>query len=92
MVVVNGKRFGYLSVRNNNDNVYIENIQISPSLQGCGIGTDILRGLINKHKNYSIRLVTFSDNPARHLYKRLGFIITDRDGETIEMTRFPNHV
>lgn len=74
MVVMNGRRVGYLSVKHDDQGIYIENIQLSPFLHGRGIGTEILEQLLNRHDEEAIRLTTFSDNPARRLYERLGFI------------------
>lgn len=89
IVIINGRRFGYLSVRADDQGIYIENIQLSPSLHGRGIGTDILRGLIQQYSHTIISLTTFSDNPAKQLYERLGFIETEHEGKTLRMTKLP---
>lgn len=89
MVVINGRRVGYLSLKRDDQGLYIENIQLSPSLHGCGIGTDILKHLLDRYDQDVIRLTTFSDNPARRLYERLGFTITESEGGALKMTRFP---
>ncbi|WP_144053598.1 GNAT family N-acetyltransferase [Methylotuvimicrobium buryatense] len=90
MVVMHGRRVGYLSVKRDDCGVYIENIQLSPFLHGRGIGTEILEQLLNRHCEEAIRLTTFSDNPARRLYERLGFIVTEREEATLRMARLPN--
>lgn len=89
MVIINGRRAGYLSVKRDEQGIYIENIQLSPLLHGCGIGTDILRQLLERHGQDTIRLTTFSDNPAKRLYERLGFSVTKRERETLRMARLP---
>nr|WP_275100322.1 GNAT family N-acetyltransferase [Sedimenticola hydrogenitrophicus] len=90
IVVMNGRRVGYLSVKLDDQGVYIENIQLSRFLQGRGTGTEILVQLLNRYGNEIIRLTTFSDNPARRLYERLGFIITEREEGTLRMARLPD--
>ena len=90
MVVMNGRRVGYLSMKLDDQGIYIENLQLSPSMHGRGIGTEILEQLLKRHEREFIRLTTFSDNPARRLYERLGFIITEHRDGTLQMVRLPN--
>lgn len=89
IVIMNGRRVGYFSVKTDDQGVYIENIQLSRFLQGKGIGTEILMQLLNRHAKEVVRLTTFSDNPARRLYERLGFIITEREEGVLRMARLP---
>ena len=90
MVIMNGRRVGYMSVRRDDQGIYVENIQLSPSLHGKGVGTELLGRLLSLHEEELVRLTTFRDNPARSLYERLGFVVTERDGETLRMARFPD--
>ena len=55
------------------DNYEIGNICIIPKYQGQGIGTQILKGILNKHKKEDIHLQYFKQNPVGELYERLGF-------------------
>ena len=87
IVIIAGKRAGYLSLRIEPTSLFIDNIQLSPTWQGRGIGTRLLKRLMADHSRVSIRLTTFEDNPAKRLYERLGFFITDRKGMTITMER-----
>jgi len=89
IVMVAGSRAGYLSVKPRQDGLYIDNIQLSPRFQGRGLGTNILTRLIADNPSAHIYLTTFSDNPAKRLYERLGFTIADRDGATLTMLRNP---
>ncbi|MEM9907073.1 MAG: GNAT family N-acetyltransferase, partial [Cyanobacteria bacterium P01_D01_bin.44] len=65
----------------------LDNIQLSPELHGQGIGTAILKNILNKNASKPILLITFLDNPAIHLYKRLSFTVTDQEGGTVHMMR-----
>ncbi len=91
MVIMHGRRVGYLSMKCDDQGIYIENLQLSPFLhgRGRGIGTEILEQLLKRYDKEVIRLTTFSDNRARRLYERLGFIITERRMGTLQMERLP---
>ena len=89
IVVIRGRRAGYLSVNNRQDGLYLDNIQLSPTIRGQGIGTSILKQLQADNTSTSIHLTTFVDNPAKHLYERLGFVAVDKRGTTIKMTWNP---
>jgi ribosomal protein S18 acetylase RimI-like enzyme len=90
MVIIAGKRAGYLSVIKEPISIYIDNIQLSPAWQGQGIGTSLLNRLFDTHSRVSIRLTTFEDNPAKRLYERMGFVVLERNGMTVKMEKRPN--
>jgi ribosomal protein S18 acetylase RimI-like enzyme len=89
MVIVNNRRAGYFCLKRIQEGLYLDNIQLSPSIQGRGVGTAILKDILREHSSEMILLTTFSDNPAKHLYERLGFALTERKGATLRMTKFP---
>jgi ribosomal protein S18 acetylase RimI-like enzyme len=89
MVMVNGRRSGYYSIKNTKNGIHIDNIQLSPAIQGRGIGTEILEDLLRKYGNRRISLRTFTDNPAKRLYERFGFKIIERVASTILMEKAP---
>ncbi len=91
MILVAGRRAGYISLRQEENSLYIDNFQLSAPLCGRGIGTRILTGLIKRRPGQTIRLTTFDDNPAKRFYERLGFVVTERNGMTVRMARIPNH-
>ncbi|MEM9906727.1 MAG: GNAT family N-acetyltransferase, partial [Cyanobacteria bacterium P01_D01_bin.44] len=69
IVVLNDHRIGYFSLREDDTEFHLDNIQLSPELHGQGIGTAILKNILNKNASKPILLITFLDNPAIHLYK-----------------------
>ncbi|MCL7422059.1 MAG: GNAT family N-acetyltransferase [Methylobacter sp.] len=87
MVIIAGKRAGYLSVIKEPTSLYIDNIQLSPAWQGRGIGAQLLKRLLADHSDVSVRLTTFEDNPAKRLYERMGFVVLEREGMTVKMEK-----
>lgn len=69
------KRIGFYNtlVADNGDYI-IGNICIIPEYQRKGIGTRILKGIIEEHKNDNIYIQYFKSNPVGALYEKLGFI------------------
>lgn len=66
-------------------------IQILPQYQGKGIASHILNQLISKAKKLEkeVHLKVLKENPARYLYERLGFTITDKDVYEFYMQLIP---
>lgn len=62
-----------------NGNYEIGNICIIPEYQGKGIGTKILKNILEKYSDTNIEIQYFKQNPVGNLYERLGF---KKSGET----------
>lgn len=90
MVIIANKRAGYLNVIKEPAPIYIVNFQLSPTWQNQGIGTKLLSRLLATHSRDSIQLTTFEDNPAKRLYKRIGFVVVEKNGMTVKMEKQPN--
>jgi len=58
-----------------NGDYEIGNICIIPEYQGKGIGTKILKDIINQNMERNIKLQYFKQNPVGKLYQRLGFAL-----------------
>ena len=56
-----------------NGNYEIGNICIVKEYQNKGIGSKILKGILEKYSNTDIEIQYFKQNPVRKLYNRLGF-------------------
>ena len=87
IVVIAGCEVGFFSLKETDSGLYLENIQLSSSVQGQGIGTAILKNLLQNNASKLMQLTTFTDNPAIHLYERLGFEVMEREGETVRMLK-----
>jgi ribosomal protein S18 acetylase RimI-like enzyme len=78
IVVVDGHDAGVLEVYRNPDALYLANIQIVPEFQGRGVGTDIIRGLMERARTLGLPMtlqVLKVNDAARRLYERLGFAV-----------------
>ena len=66
---------GCISVKRLADEILLAAIEIAPERQNRGVGTRIIRELLDEcdHKQLPARLFVLKANPARRLYTRLGF-------------------
>jgi ribosomal protein S18 acetylase RimI-like enzyme len=89
IIVVNGADAGYWWVNERPDEIFLVSIHLLPEFQRRGIGTRLIRSLIdNSYK--AVRLKVLKVNPARRLYERLGFSISGDLETHFEMTRPPD--
>jgi ribosomal protein S18 acetylase RimI-like enzyme len=80
VIDVDGRRAGGLFVETKPDSLYIHEIQVLPEYQGRGVGTAVLRDVIERaaRRGLAVTLSVVSANPgAKRLYERLGFKVTD---------------
>ena len=87
IVTIKGRNVGYFSLKGTEAGLYLENIQLLPSVQGRGLGTVILKRILQDNASKPIELTTFTDNPAIRFYERLSFEVIGREGETIRMLK-----
>jgi ribosomal protein S18 acetylase RimI-like enzyme len=82
-----GKAIGYVSVVASDDHDLVHELAVLPQSQGRGIGTAVIRGVQDdaRRRGVPVRLSVHDDNPARRLYERLGFAVTDVDGMRVKM-------
>jgi ribosomal protein S18 acetylase RimI-like enzyme len=68
--------------------LYVSNIQILPSFQGAGIGTAVLREVLNEARAMGVPAalqVLHANLRAQRLYERLGFRVTGSDDTHVRM-------
>lgn len=82
---------GCVSLRPAEDAHWLENLYLAPHLQGRGIGTAVLRGLLEQcdRDDTSVRLQVLQGSPARRLYERHGFLLESEDPVDVFMVREP---
>jgi ribosomal protein S18 acetylase RimI-like enzyme len=72
-----GDAIGVLEVSDQGDYLYLSRIEIRPEVQGRGVGTAVMRDLLERGR--PIRLEVFVNNVRAHrFYQRLGFVRDDR--------------
>ena len=85
IIQVNGIDVGMLKVEYFENHIYLADIQIGKDYQGKGIGSNILQSLIKKAQQAAlpIRLKVLKVNPARNLYEKLGFNLSEEQDYSV---------
>jgi len=90
IVEADGAPAGCLRVERRQDHIFLSLIQIAPQHQNQGVGTKLIESLIvegDRH-NMPVRLSVLQTNDlARRLYERLGFVVVQETDERIYMER-----
>lgn len=92
IVEAEGRDAGALWIESSPRMIYIADFQVLPELQGRGIGTAVLQGLIARAANVNVplELAVLQVNPrARRLYERLGFRATEEGDPLTRMRHHP---
>ncbi len=81
LIIVDNSVIGAIEIQNRESELFIANFEIAPHFQDKGIGSTILKRIINTSdsKRKPIKLQVLKVNPAKQFYKRFGF-------ETVEKT------
>ena len=91
VIEVDGSPAGRLYVHRGPSDIRIMDIALAPSFRGRGIGTSLLRGLMDEADASGRKLSIHVEvnNPARSLYDRLGFEPAGEHGVYVLMERPP---
>ncbi|WAC21505.1 GNAT family N-acetyltransferase [Luteolibacter sp. SL250] len=89
-----GRDIGVLETHLHPDHLFLARISILPSRQNRGIGTRIIRPILQDagERNLPVRLQVLKVNPARFLYERMGFTTCSETTTHFMMTRPPSSV
>lgn len=81
IVSVDGEDAGWIAIVRSSEAIELDGIYLLPQYQRRGIGTALVRGLIQQAgtEGKALNLSTAKINPARNLYRRLGFVETHED-------------
>lgn len=73
------------------DGLHLEHFYLSPDLQGRGLGTAVLRHLLERADGQAapVRLAVLRGSAARRLYERAGFTVETEDEVDVFMVRRP---
>ena len=91
VVDVDGAFAGCVALRPAVDARWLEHFLLAPHLQGSGIGSGVLRELLDQcdHDGVPVRLNVLQGSPARRLYERHGFTVDTEDSVDVFMVREP---
>jgi ribosomal protein S18 acetylase RimI-like enzyme len=91
VIVVDGEPAGRLMVMRSDEEVLIVDIALLPAHRARGIGTRVLREIIEEAGDAGAKLTIHVErmNPALRLYRRLGFEAVADDGIYLTMQRPP---
>ncbi|WSQ35957.1 GNAT family N-acetyltransferase [Streptomyces sp. NBC_01224] len=91
VVVADGEFAGCVTLRPVEHGLWLENFYLSPTLQGRGIGTAVLRSLLARadEEGVTVRLDVLQGSAARALYERHGFTEERQDPIDVFMVRTP---
>ncbi len=89
IITVDDIAVGQLDLHRNGDAVEVLEVALVPGLRGHGLGTSLLGHLVAgaAAEGSAVRLHVEPVNPARHLYERLGFVVTGTEGRHLAMER-----
>jgi ribosomal protein S18 acetylase RimI-like enzyme len=75
IIVLDGRRIGWVEFRTTEDEVFLKQLYISPEHQRRGIGSRVMRLLLEERRGMakSMALFVLKNNPAFRFYKRHGF-------------------
>ena len=87
-----GADVGWIQQRQERNAIFLGSIYILPAMQRKGIGTQVIRGLLDQaeKKALAMTLAVMKVNPAFNLYERLGFRTTHEDDYKLYMTATPD--
>lgn len=88
IITLDDKDIGGYCLKNKTDHLYLEMLLISTPMQRKGIGSDVMRLLIEQAEiqDIPVRLNVLRNNPAHQFYRRLGFEVTAEDSFRYEMS------
>ena len=89
VIEVDGEPAGRLYVHRGDDEIRIMDIALAPAFRGRGIGTALLRDLMEEAgaSGRALSIHVEINNPARRLYERLGFSPAGEHGVYVLMRR-----
>ncbi|MFD8541906.1 GNAT family N-acetyltransferase [Streptomyces rubrogriseus] len=89
VIEVGGAFAGCVALRPAEDAHWLEHFYLDPRVQGAGIGTAVLRELLERcdREGTVVRLNVLRGSPARRLYERHGFAVTSEDPVDVFMVR-----
>lgn len=91
VIEVDGAFAGCVALRPAGDASWLEHFYLASRAQGAGIGTAVLRELLERcdRDGVRVRLNVLRGSPARRLYERHGFVLESEDPVDVFLVREP---
>ncbi|MFG2698473.1 GNAT family N-acetyltransferase [Kitasatospora sp. NPDC048407] len=70
----------------------LEHFYLDPALHGRGLGTAVLRSVLDTVDGLAVRLTVLQGSPARRLYERHGFALASEDPIDVHLYRTPRRI
>jgi GNAT superfamily N-acetyltransferase len=86
IVVVDGRDVGSITVRKEDGVRWVEHFYLALDVQDRGVGSTVLRAVLDEPHHGVTRLNVLVGSPARRLYERHGFVLDTDDGVDVFMT------
>ena len=89
VIEVGGAFAGCVALRPDEDAHWLEHFYLAPQLQGSGIGSGVLRELLERcdRRGVLVRLNVLQGSAAQRLYERHGFTVETEDAVDVFMRR-----
>jgi ribosomal protein S18 acetylase RimI-like enzyme len=90
VICVDSGDVGWLQATETPSEIILQQFFVTPEHQQAGIGTQVLRGLLESwmRTGKPLALTVLKNNPARRLYERFGFSVVSEAGAKFEMRRY----
>jgi ribosomal protein S18 acetylase RimI-like enzyme len=82
-----GRDIGRLYVSREPDRTHILDITVAPEARNLGIGTRVLKDLIEEAPGVPVSIYVENFNPSRRLFERLGFQVASESGFSLLFLR-----
>lgn len=92
VLMLAGERIGLVSVEESARELRVEQLFITPQWQRHGIGRQLIQSCQarSRRRRKPLRLSVLHSNPARHFYRRCGFVEESRNRTSRKLVWFPN--
>ncbi|RZT12779.1 putative N-acetyltransferase YhbS [Kribbella sp. VKM Ac-2569] len=87
IIEVDGEFAGSISIRPAEDRHWLEHFYLAPHHQGRGLGSAVLRSVLDEAGAATVALNVLQGSPARKLYERHGFVTETEDPVDVFMVR-----
>ena len=92
IITADGQDVGWIQEQISESSINLGSFYVAPGMQGRGIGTQVLRMLLDRafRESKAVTLAVVKTNPARQFYERRGFRTTHEDEYKFYMCAGPH--